>query len=130
MHEAYALSIDGPDTTDPMPERQTLSEFISLLRSIGEESIGEATLFEPTDYEFQAIAVDDLSAYGTEGIEPTVEEWPTDVSVRLADAAECTVVAASEVRDLLAGANQLTFFSDAGVTYQVLARPALPGQTC
>ena len=65
-------------------------------------SISEAVLFEPTDYEILAIAVDDLSAYGTEGIEPTVEEWPTDVSVRLADAAECTVVPASEVGDLLA----------------------------
>ena len=134
VHEAYALSIDGPDTTDPMPERQALSEFISLLRSVGDtagdEPVGEATLFEPTEYEIQAIVVDDLSAYGTDGIEPTVEEWPADVSVRLADAAECTVVPAGEVGDLLAAANQLTFFSDDGTTYQLLARPALPGSQC
>ena len=130
VHEAYALSIDGPDTTDPMPERQALSEFISLLRSIGGESIGEATLFGSTEYEIQAIVVDDLSAYGTDGIEPTVEEWPADVSVRLADAAECTVVPASEVGDVLTGANELTFFDDSGVVYQLFARPALPGSKC
>ena len=130
VHEAYALSIDGPDTTEAMPQRQALSEFISLLRSIGEESMGEATLFEPTEYEIQAIVVDDLSAYGTDGIEPTVEEWPADVSVRLADAAECIVVPASEVGDLLTSANELMFFDDASVTYQVLARPALPGSRC
>ena len=59
-----------------------------------------------------------------------MEEWPTDVSVRLADAAGCTVVPASEVGGLLASANQLTFFSEAGVTYQLLARPALPGSQC
>ena len=44
--------------------------------------------------------------------------------------AECTVVPASEVGDLLAAANQLTFFSDDGTTYQLLARPALPGSQC
>ena len=135
VHEAYALSIDGPDTTDPMLERQALSEFISLLRSTGDTAgggdvISEAAVFEPTEYEIQAIVVDDLSVYGTDGIEPMVEEWPADVSIRLTDAAECTVVPASEVGDLLATANQLTFFDDASVTYQLLARPALPGQTC
>ncbi len=135
VHEAYALSIDGPDATDPMPERQALSDFITRLLTIGDTAggddvISEAVLFEPTDYEILAIAVDDLSAYGTDGIEPTVEEWPTDVSVRLTDASECTLVSASEVGEPLATANQLTFFSEDGVTYQVLARPALPGQTC
>ena len=59
-----------------------------------------------------------------------MEEWPADVSVRLADATECTVVPAGEVGDLLAAANQLTFFSDDGTTYQLLARPALPGSQC
>jgi hypothetical protein len=37
---------------------------------------------------------------------------------------------ASEIGETLGSANQLTFFSDAGVTYQLLARPVLPGSTC
>ena len=134
VHEAYALGFAGPDGVEPTSERQALLRFVTQLTDlealVGSENLGEATLFEPTEYEIEAIAVDDLSAYGTDGIEPTVEEWPADVSVRLVDAAECTVVQASEVGELLASANQLTFFTDAGVTYQLLARPALPGSQC
>ena len=37
---------------------------------------------------------------------------------------------ASEVGEVLGAANQLTFFTDAEVTYQVLAKPILPGTTC
>jgi len=40
------------------------------------------------------------------------------------------VVPAAEVGELLATADQLTFFTDADVTYQVLAKPILPGTTC
>jgi hypothetical protein len=133
-HEAYALGFAEPGGDESTPERQALLDFVTQLsdpaKLAGAENLGEAMLFDPTEYEIQAIRVDDLSVYGTEGIEPTVEEWPSDVSVRLADAAECTVVPAAEVGDLLESANQLTFFTDAGVTYQVLARPALPGSIC
>ncbi len=133
-HEAYALGFTEPGGQESTPERQALLDFVTQLsdpaKLAGAENLGEATLFDPTEYEIQAVLVDDLSAYGTEGIEPTVEEWPSDVSVRLADAAECTVVPAAEVGDLLESANQLTFFTDAGVTYQVFARPALPGSIC
>jgi hypothetical protein len=50
--------------------------------------------------------------------------------VRLADATTCTVVPASEVGEALTAANQLTFFTDDAVTYQVLVRPILPGTDC
>ncbi len=76
------------------------------------------------------MVVDDLSAYGTDGIEPTVVDWPDDSTVRLADAPTCTVVSAAEVGDTLLAADQLTFFTDADVTYQVLAKPMLPGTIC
>ena len=39
-------------------------------------------------------------------------------------------MSADEVGEALAAANQLTFFTDADVTYQVLAKPILPGTTC
>ena len=74
--------------------------------------------------------VDDPSVYGSDGIEPAVVDWPADASIRLGDAATCTVVAAGEVGDALGAANQLTFFIDADATYQVLAKPILPGTVC
>ncbi len=136
VHEAYALglALPGADGQETSPERQVLADFIAALNDlstlVGADELGEQTIFEPTEYGIEALVVDDLSAYGSDGIEPTVEEWPADVSMRLADAGECTVVAASEVGETLAAANQLTFFEDAGVTYQVLAKPILPGTTC
>jgi hypothetical protein len=133
-HEAYALGFAGPDGVEPTPERQALLAFVTQLTELsklaGAENLGETSLFEPTEYAIEATPVDDLSAYGSDGIEPTLEEWPSDVSVRLVDASSCVTLPASEVGDLLASANQLTFFTDADVTYQVVARPVLPGSTC
>jgi hypothetical protein len=133
VHEAYALDVAGNGVAET-PERQALLDFVmqlaDLQQLVGEEALGETELFEPTEYAIEALVVDDLSAFGTDGIDPTVVDWPAEVPVRLADAQECTVVAASEVGELLAAANQLTFFDESGVTYQVLARPVLPGQAC
>ena len=39
-------------------------------------------------------------------------------------------MSAGEVGEALVAANQLTFFADAGITYQVLAKPILPGTDC
>jgi len=136
VHEAYALGLamPGAGTAETTPERQALADFIAQLNDptdlLGADQLGEQTIFEPSEYGIEATVVDDLSAYGSDGIEPTVVDWPTDASVRLVDAATCTVVPAAEVGELLATANQLTFFTDADVTYQVLAKPILPGTTC
>jgi hypothetical protein len=133
VHEAYALTL-GAGLGTETPERQALLDFITQLTDlptlVGDANLGEIALYEPTDYAIEAIPVEDLSGFGSDGIEPTVVEWPTDSSVRLADASSCTVVPATEIGETLAAANQLTFFSDDGVTYQVLARPVLPGTTC
>ena len=50
----------------------------------------------------------------------------------LASVGECTAVTGdvgAQVTDTMTTANQLTFFTDAGKTYQVLARPLLPDET-
>jgi hypothetical protein len=136
VHEAYALGLALPaeDGGETSPERQALAGFIAELNDlttlVGPDELGEQTILEPSEYGIEALVVDDLSAYGSDGIEPTVVDWPADVSVRLAEASGCTVVPAAEVGETLAAANQLTFFQDAGVTYQVLAKPILPGTTC
>ena len=48
----------------------------------------------------------------------------------LADAAECVAVPAADVGELFADANQLTFFTEGDVTYQVAVKPQLPGDGC
>jgi hypothetical protein len=103
---------------------------VDLPTLVGADQLGEQTIFEADEYGIEALVVDDLSAYGSDGIEPTVVDWPADAGVRLADAATCTVVPADGVGDALAAANQLTFFTDADVTYQVLAKPILSGTAC
>jgi len=136
VHEAYALGLafPGEGSEEVTPERQALAGFVAQLNDlaglVGAIQLGEQTIFDPAEYGIAAIVVDDLSVYGTDGIEPTLVEWPTDASVRLADAATCIVVPAAEVGELLATADQLTFFTDADVTYQLLAKPILPGTIC
>lgn len=134
VHSAYALNAGGglggrDDTLSP--ERQALLDFIDVLSALalpGPDA--EAEFFEPAEYGIEALVVSDLDAFGTDGIEPTVVDWPADTSVRLADASACTVVPASEVGDALVTANQLTFFAEDDITYQVLAKPILPGTAC
>jgi len=136
VHSAYALGLafPGEGSEETTPERQALADFIVRLNDmagvVGVDQLGEQTIFEPAEYGIEAIVVDDLSAYGSDGIEPTAVDWLADASVRLADASTCIVVSAAEVGELLATANQLTFFIDADVTYQVLAKPILPDTTC
>jgi hypothetical protein len=141
LHEAYALGITPPGEPET-PERAALAGFLAALADlpglVGADALGPAEIYEPEEYEIAAIPVDDLSAYASDGIEPTVVDWPTDAAVPLADAvapvdgvadgAPCTLVPAAEFGELFASANQLTFFADDGVTYQVLVRPVLPGE--
>lgn len=140
VHEAYALGIGavgGPEAggdNETSPERQALAEFVAQLRDldglIGADQLGEQELLEPDAYGIEAIEVDDLSDLGSDGIEPTVVDWPDDAPVALADAASCTSIAADTVGELFAESNQLTFFDDEGITYQVFVRPSLPGDEC
>lgn len=136
VHEAYALGIGllGDGVEESTPERQALAAFIVALNDlptlVGADELGEQILFDPSRYGIEALVIDDLSVYGADDIQPTVSEWPADVSLRLADASSCTVVSADEVGETLLNASQLTFFTDADITYQVLAKPILPGTTC
>jgi hypothetical protein len=131
VHEAYALALGGDDESDP--QRRALLDFLTRLGDLpalaGPENLGVAELWSPESFQIEALVVD-LAAFGDGDILPTVVPWPADARVRLAAATTCVEVPAEEVAEVLGAANQLTFFADADVTYQVLARPALPGRAC
>ena len=52
-----------------------------------------------------------------------------DSGVKLADATVCALVPAAAVEAVFAEANQLTYFTEGAVVYQVTAVAALPGDT-
>lgn len=124
VHRAYALGIGGLDGSDETGDRAELQAFVDAATVAAAE--GERA-FNPDMYLVRATPVDDLSVYD---VEPTVVDWPADVSVALSDVGECAALPAGEVADLFAEANQLTFFVDGDVTYQVSVKPELPGGGC
>ncbi len=133
VHSAYALGMDEPGTT-PSPERTALREFTAQLSdlpgTVGADQLGPVDVFVPEHYLILASEVATPVTTGDDGIAPTLVDWPTTAGVALADAAECAVVAADAVGDLFTNANQLTYFDDGGVTYQVTAVQQLPGRGC
>ncbi|MEM9514432.1 MAG: hypothetical protein AAGA42_06200 [Actinomycetota bacterium] len=135
VHEAYALGVGGgPDGSEETAERAALQEFLfqlgDLAALVGADQLGEERPFEPTEYLILAVPLDDPLSRGLEGQDPTIVEWPADASVRLAEASECAEISADEVGELFAQADQLTFFDDGGVAYEVIPKPVLPGVAC
>ena len=84
VHEAYALglAIPGEGGQETTPERQALADFIAQLNDlaglVGADELGEQEIFDPSEYGIEALVVEDLSVYGSDGIEPTVVEWPAE----------------------------------------------------
>ena len=124
VHRAYALGIGGFDGSAETGDRGELQAFIDAATA---DTLEGERAFEPETFLVRATPVDDLSVYE---VEPTVVDWPADVSLALADATDCAEVPAAAVGELFADANQLTFFVDGDVTYQVSVKPALPGDGC
>ena len=126
VHRAYALGIS--DETDPA--RAALADFVA--QATGDWLYGDNPELGPEapyTSDTYLIRASDVGDY-TGDIEPTVVDWPADASVRLAEAGECAAVPAPEVGDLFADANQLTFFAEDGITYQLTVKPLLPGDGC
>lgn len=125
-HQAYALGLDAED--DEL--RAELSAFVAEATGdwlYGDNpELGPESAFASDTFLFRALEVGDYQG----DIEPTVVDWPAAATVRLADAGECAAIPASEVGDLFADANQLTFFSEDGMTYQLAVKPQLPGDSC
>jgi hypothetical protein len=127
-HDAYALGLQEETGSN----RANLFEFVTaasdLAGTVGADQLGPDAPMASDTYLIRATPID-LATMTTE-VPATVVEWPADASVRLADAGECTELPAAEGDPLFTDANQLTFFSEGGVTYQVAATLAIPGRTC
>ena len=119
-HRAYALGLDTDETGD----RAELQGFVAAATS---ELAMDGAAFQPEHYLVRATPVDDTSGFD---VEPTIVEWPAESALLLADAGDCVAVPADSVDELFAEANQLTFFTQDDVTYQLSVRPQLPGDGC
>jgi hypothetical protein len=122
VHSAYALGMDaGTETT---PARAGLQRFVDAAQQMVATSTG-GEIFAPAEYEIWA-QPDDVANYSDEPM-PTVQPWPAETGVALADASNCLAVPADAVQAIFEQANQLSFFEDAGITYRLIVRPVLPG---
>ena len=127
-HQAYALGIDTEDDRG----RAALAEFVAAMTdlpaTVGADQLGEQEPFVSEQYLIQATPIDPATL--STDVEPTLQPWPADAPVRLAAADVCAEVPVAEFEPLFADADVLTFFTDAGVTYQVSVVPQIPGRTC
>ena len=129
-HRAYALGFEG-EGVDADESRARLQDFVTRtteLAASNDPSLGNEEPYEADVYLIRALP--DQPDRSPEGLEPSIVEWPSGASVRLADAADCAEVPAAGVAAALAGANQLTRFVDAGVSYALSVQPRIAGQSC
>jgi hypothetical protein len=126
-HAAYALDLE-PETD---PSRRALSDFVALMTDLSGtlgDAVGAEAPYVTDTYLVQAEVIDPATM--TFEVEPTIVDWPPDAPVRLADVGECAEVPAAAVDSVFADATQLTFFTEADVTYQVSVVPKYAGRAC
>ena len=135
-HRANALGDFGGGDMGLTPAqadaRDALAGFVTsatdLETLVGSEHITAEEPYDITGWRLRATVADSLP---TGEPAPTIKPWPV-TELPLASIGECTAVTgdqAAEVTSTMQEANQLTYFTEGGVTYQVLARPLLPDET-
>jgi hypothetical protein len=128
-HRAYALGMSGDDGNETDAARASLASFFEqatdIVTAAGADTLGPEEPFESTSYLIRATVADESTV--DMDLAPTLVDWPADAPVRLADATECATLPVESFADLFASATQLTWFVDAGVTYQLVVKPQLPG---
>jgi hypothetical protein len=132
VHRAYALGIDADK--DSSEARRKLNEFVEKLGSleevVGEDELGEESLFEPTEYRFQSLPIAEADVDGLDP-EPTIVNWPDAAGVTLRDSTECAVLPAETIGAFFEELKQNTVLHEGdGETasfYQLAAAAVLPG---
>ena len=102
----------------------------AALRDVVEvRPVGTESMLTPAKFRIRATpAQPDLTAEPA----PTVQPWPTATGVTLAAASNCVIADSAKVGELLAAANQLSYFTEPDssgveVTYELAAVALLPG---
>lgn len=131
-HRANALGFDMPEGSLSTPARENLNTFVTLISDIakvaGSGNVGDEHIFVPDQYRFQALAVDPTQWTDPS---PTIVPWPDSTGAVLAESLECATVPPDAVEELFTSSNQLTFFEEGDLTYQLYAVGVLPGDaTC
>jgi hypothetical protein len=130
-HRAYALGMAASDGKEATPARAALWKFVTSLGELatlaGADQLGATAPFVPPAYRIRATPYTPQPS--TDQPAPTIVEWPASAGVALSNAVECVIVDTAKLGDLFAKATQLTYFTDAGVTYQLAVAPVLPGDT-
>jgi hypothetical protein len=129
-HRANALGFEG-EGAETDESRARLQDFVAAataLAASNDPSLGDEEPYGADVYLIRALP--DQPERSPDGLEPSIVEWPSDAPVRLADAAACAEVPAASVAEVLATADQLTRFLDAGVSYALSAQPRVAGQSC
>jgi hypothetical protein len=129
-HRANALGFEG-EGGETDESRARLQDFVTAATELAastDPSLGDEEPYVADVYLIRALP--DQPDRSPDGLEPSVVEWPSEAPVRLADAADCAEVSAASVADVLASANQLTRFVDAGVSYALSVQPRVAGQSC
>ncbi len=122
-HRAYALGLGTFDSGEETGDRAELQAFITAATGTVP---ADASPMEPETFLVRATPTSDTTGYD---VEPTFVDWTIDAAL-LADAADCVAIPAADVKDLFATSNQLTFFTEGDVTYQLAVKPLLPGDSC
>lgn len=122
-HRAYALGLGTSDSGEESGDRAELQAFVTAATST---VAADAAPMEPDTFLVRATPITDTSGYE---VEPTIVAWTID-GFPLAEAAECVAIPAADVTELFATSNQLTFFTEDDVTYQLAVKPQLPGDSC
>jgi hypothetical protein len=129
-HRANALGFEG-EGGETDESRARLQDFVTAATELAtstDPSLGDEEPYVADVYLIRALP--DQPDRSPDGLEASIVEWPSEAPVRLADAADCAEVPAASVADVLASANQLTRFVDAGVSYALSVQPRVAGQSC
>lgn len=123
VHEAFAL---GMEQATAAPERAVLKVFVDS--ALAKVDGAATTRYLPVRYLIAAQPVElPPGTPSTNVPAPRIVAWPTDLGVNLLDL-KCVQIDAAKVQTLFEAADQLTYFTQEGATYQLAVRPMLPGQ--
>jgi hypothetical protein len=133
-HTAYALGLGQDPTTESTPARQKLNDFVTQLHDLSSLVGDHLTAEEPyAPARFGVIArpaTPEELAPPEDGPAPVAVAWPAGAGSLADSAGACFEPPPAAVQDAFQQGNQLTRFTESGVTYVAFVRALLPDESC